>query len=85
MLKTNYFNLKNNVYNTNSTQETRSEKNKMFKISSLNNNIPFQNNNNNNLSMEVNSSQIDIDSINEGSDFNYIIKEYNKSFIVNKN
>ena len=85
MLKTNYFNLKNNVYNTNSTQETRSEKNKMFKISSLNNNIPFQNNNNNNLSMEVNSSQIDIDSINEGSDFNYIIKEYNKAFIVNKN
>ena len=29
--------------------------------------------------MEVNSSQIDVDSMCESSDFNYIIKEYNKA------
>ena len=33
--------------------------------------------------MDVNSNQIDIDSIYEGSDFNYVIKEFNKN--INNN
>ena len=87
VLKTNYINLKNSIiYNSNSTQETEKEKYNILKINHINNLLIKKNNKNDkdgNLSMEVNSSQIDIDSICEGSDFNYVIKEHNKN--INNN
>ena len=87
VLKTKYLNLKNSIiYNSNSTQETEKEKYNILKINHINNLLIKKNNKNDkdgNLSMEVNSSQIDIDSICDESDFNYIIKEYNKN--INNN
>ena len=74
------------IFNSNSTQETEKEKINLLKINNINSKLIKKNNKDdqdNNLSMEVNSSQIDIDSICDESDFNYIIKEYNKN--INNN
>ena len=74
------------IFNSNSTQETEKEKFNLLKINNINSKLIKKNNKDdqdNNLSMEVNSSQIDIDSICDESDFNYIIKEYNKN--INNN
>ncbi len=88
VLKTKYLNLKNSIiYNSNSTQETEKEKYNCLKINHINNILIKKKNNKDNkdgnLSMDVNSNQIDIDSIYEGSDFNYVIKEFNKN--INNN
>ena len=88
VLKTKYLNLKNSIiYNSNSTQETEKEKYNCLKINHINNILIKKKNNKDNkdgnLSMDVNSNQIDIDSIYEGSDFNYVIKEHNKN--INNN
>ena len=87
VLKKRYLNLKNSIiFNSNSTQETEKEKFNLLKINNINSKLIKKNNKDdqdNNLSMEVNSSQIDIDSICDESDFNYIIKEYNKN--INNN
>ncbi len=78
IIKNKYINLKNSLPITNSTKETFEEKNNILKVNQINNNY-IKNNYNENISMEVNSSQIDVDSMCESSDFNYIIKEYNKA------
>ena len=77
IIKNKYINLKNSIPITNSTKETEVEKNKLIKVNQITNNY-IKNNYNENISLEVNSSQIDVDSMCESSDFNYIIKEYNK-------
>ena len=78
MIKQHYINLKNSINNSNSTKDTN-KKNLPEKISENNNNI---NKINNDDSMNANTSQIDIESSNmEESDFNYVIKEYNKNVI----
>ena len=78
IIKNNYINLKNSIPITNSTKGTYEEKNNILKINQINNNYQ-KNNYNENISMEVNSSQIEVDSMCESSDFNYIIKEFNKA------
>ena len=78
MIKQHYINLKNSINNSNSTKDTN-KKNLPEKISENNNNI---NKINNDDSMNANTSQIDISSSNmEESDFNYVIREYNKNII----
>ena len=72
MIKQHYINLKNSINNSNSTKDTNKKK------------IPENSSENNNdlNSMNANTSQIDIESSNiEESDFNYIIKEYNKNIL----
>ena len=72
MIKQHYINLKNSINNSNSTKDTNKKK------------IPENSSENNNdlNSMNANTSQIDIESYNiEESDFNYIIKEYNKNIL----
>ena len=72
MIKQHYINLKNAINNSNSTKDTNKKK------------IPENSSENNNdlNSMNANTSQIDIESSNiEESDFNYIIKEYNKNIL----
>ena len=71
MIKQHYINLKNSINNSNSTKDTNKKK------------IPENSSENNDLnSMNANTSQIDIESSNiEESDFNYIIKEYNKNIL----
>jgi hypothetical protein len=77
MIKQHYINLKNSINNSNSTKDTN-KKNLPEKTSENNNDI----NKNNDDSMNANTSQIDIESSNiEESDFNYIIKEYNKNIL----
>ena len=51
------------------------------KDKTMSNNNNEKKENNNNESMEANTSNIDIDSNLTESDFNYIIKEYNKEFV----
>ena len=78
MIKQHYINLKNSINNSNSTKDTN-KKNLPEKISENNNNI---NKINNDDSMNANTSQIDIESSNmEESDFNYVIREYNKNIL----
>jgi len=78
MIKQHYINLKNSINNSNSTKDTN-KKNLPEKTSENNNDI---NKINNDDSMNANTSQIDIESSNmEESDFNYVIKEYNKNVI----
>ena len=71
MIKQHYINLKNSINNSNSTKDTNKKK------------IPENSSENNDLnSMNANTSQIDIESSNiEESDFNYIIKEYNRNIL----
>ena len=72
MIKQHYINLKNSINNSNSTKDTNKKK------------IPENSSENNNdlNSMNANTSQIDIESSNiEESDFNYIIKEYNRNIL----
>lgn len=77
MIKQHYINLKNSINNSNSTKDTNKKK---FPENSGENNNDI--NKINDDSMNANTSQIDIESSNmEESDFNYIIKEYNRNIL----
>ena len=76
MIKSHYINLKNSINNSNSTKDTNKKK---LPVNSGENNNDI---NKNDDSMNANTSQIDIESSNmEESDFNYIIKEYNRNIL----